>query len=664
MARKKVTNPVEYRGFHEKGKPAKNKAREGDIEFTQPRWWKLDDGAVAGAIRSTIDHMRHVQTSIEMQRQVCARLYGGTTPGTFYGISSDRMHLVHPSLTGRLTYNVIAIVVDAIVSKLCKQAVRPMFLTQGGDYRLQRRAKKLNQFAEGIFYETKFDQLDPIAVRDGCVLGDGPLHVYEDPVTHRVKIERVMPSELYVDEIDGFYGDPRQMHRVKNVDKDQLKAAFGYDENGKEKPDVMAMIDTCGTMTTDDLGGTYQYVSDAIGVAESWHLPSGPDADDGEHAIIIDTGVLFREKWKKTRFPFTRFSWKPRIYGWHGASLAEELIGDQVEMNHLLNLFQKAFRMMAAFRVWIEAGTVPAQHFQDKVGTILEGRPGSQPPVFLTPPALNPQYFQHFHDIEDRAFKKARLSQMTAVGEKPAGLDSGEAQRVYHDIEGEGFQEIGHRREAFHLDAISLVIDVVRDIFEREGKYELKAPVQSAAMPGIRFLRTLDWKNIHMEDDEYVLRCYPVSALPQTPQGKLATVQDLARAGYIDQDTARKLIDFPDLQSVTTLLGAAEDWIMSTLDGIVEDGKYTPPDPWMNLAMAENLAMQEFSLGAANGMEDEKLDMLRTFISQVRDYKAQGVAAMQAQQMAQQPQGAQAGQGVGAPPPVSPLLPPPQQQAA
>lgn len=671
MARKKQpTNTVEFKNMQEKGKPRKGGAlATSTLEYSQPKWWTLNDASAPGAIIQTLRHIQKVQTSIEMQRQVCARLYGGTTPGTFYGISSDRMHLVHPSLTGRLTYNVIAIVVDSINSKLTKSKVRPMFLTQGGDYRLQRRAKKLTQFADGIFYETKFDQLDPIICRDGMVIGDGIAYVYEDPATGRVKIERGLASELFVDEIDGFYSEPTQAHRTKNVDKDKLKASFGYDASGKEKPEIMKMIDECGTSTTDDLGGSFHYVSDSCGVVESWHLPSGPDADDGEHVICIDTGVLFREKWKKTRFPFARFSWKPRMYGWHGASLAEELIGDQVEMNHLLNMFQKAFRMMACFRIAVQTGSVPDQHFQDRIGTIIHVPPGANMPQFLTPPVMNPQYFQHFHDIEERAFKKARISQLTAVGEKPAGLDSGEAQRVYHDIEGEGFQEIGHRREQFHLDVIDLVIDVVRDIFEREKKYELKAPVPSASMPGERFLRTIDWKQVSLDRDEYVLKCYPISALPSTPQGKLATIQDLARAGYIDEETARKLVDFPDLQAVTTLLGAAEDWIMSVLDGVVEDGKYEPPDPWMNLAMAEKLAMQEFSLGAANKMEQEKLDMLRDWVEQVRDFKAQGVAAIQAQQQiatmgAGGPGGPQAGQGVGAPPPVSPLLPPPQQQAA
>jgi hypothetical protein len=602
---------------------------------------------VAGAVKSTVEHIAKRQVALEQQRAICARLYGGMTPGSAYGVTTDRLQIVHPSLTGRLTYNVIAIVVDSLVSKITKSKVRPMFLTQGGDYRIQRRAKKLSQFADGIFYETKFDMLAPTVFRDSCVLADGLVHVFEDLATHRVAIERVLAGELYVDEVDGFYGFPTQMHRAKQVDREKLLEAFGDD------PEAVKAIKACSPGT--NLGAGYQSVADAIGVIESWHLPSSPDAKDGLHVIVCDKGPLFREPWTKMRFPFARLPWKPRIYGWHSAGLAEDLIGTQVEMNHLLYAMQRSFRAMGGFKIAVENGTVPDTHFNDKIGAILHVPKGSMMPQYLTPPALNPQYFEHFERVKSRAFEIARLSQMAATGQASTGLDaSGEARRVQHDIEGEGFQYTGHVYEQFHLDVIALVIDVVRDIFMREKSYKLKAPVGSASLPGQRFLRTIDWKQVNLPEDEYVLKSYPVSALPTTPQGRLATVTDLARAGYIDQPTARKLMDFPDLSQVQTLLGAAEDWIVSTLDKIIEDGEYDPPDPLMNLAMAEQLVMQEIALGSANKMEPEKIEDLRTWLQQVQGLKAKAALASAPPVGAMPP-------GQGAVPeaaPTSPLLPP------
>jgi hypothetical protein len=659
MAIKKGKRGSKYLGdMKEKGTPS----RKGQSKEVPPgaKWWALPEEQIPGALMSTIRHIQQNQTTFEQERMICARLYGGGVPGTSHGTSYDRLQALHPSLTGRLTYNLMAIVIDSLVSKITKENLSTQFVTAGGNYRQQRRAKKLSQFSDGITYETEMDAKGPDVFRDGALMADGIIHTYADWVTKRVRSERVMPSELFVDEVDGFYGTPTQMHRVKMYDREQLLET----EWAKGDKKIAQAIKDNHDTGPDGIGGSYQHLSDMIAVGESWHLPSGVDedgepTDDGKHLIYISNAVLTPEDertWKKRRFPFSFYRWKSAPFGWHGISLARDLIGSQVEMNHLLIMFQRAFRMQAAFRIWVETGTVPDQHFQDKIGTILHGPKGSQPPQFLTPPAMNAQYFQHFNDIKSRAFEIARLSQLSAVGQKPAGLDSGEAQRVYHDIESEGFSYTAKGYEAFRLDVARMQVDVVRDIFESEKNYKLRAPVNSSTIPGQRFLRSIDWASVHLEEEEYVLRGYSTSSLPTTPSGRLATIQDLMRAGLVDAETGRKLLNFPDLAQVQSLLGAAEDWIVSRLDRIIEDGKPEKPDPYMNVKMARQLALQEYSLGAANDMEEPKLDMIRHWLHECDSLEAKAQAALAAQTPDPALQGMP--MGVGAPPQVSPMLPP------
>lgn len=661
MAIKKGKRSAGYLGDM-KEKDAPSRAKRPKDTRAGLKWWNLPEEQISGALMSTIRHIQKMQSSVEQERQICARLYGGMAPSSSYGTSLDRIQSLHPSLTGRLTYNVHAIVIDSLVSKITKENLSTQFVTNGGDYRQQRRAKKLSQFSDGINYETKMDDKGPDVFRDGTMFPEGIVKTFEDPFTHRVKSERVLSSELYVDEVDGFYGEPTQMHHVKMYDREQLLESDWAKDDKKVAEAIKNNHDT----GPQELGGSYEHLSDVIAVGESWRLPSGVDkngepTDDGRHLIYISNAVLTppdEREWKKNRFPFSVYRWKKAPFGWHGIPLARDLIGSQVEMNHLLIMFQRAFRMMAAFRIWVETGTVPDQHFQDRMGTILHGPKGSQPPVFLTPPAMNAQYFQHFKDIKERAFEIARLSAQSAVGTKPAGLDSGEAQRVYHDIEGEGFSYVAKQYEAFRLDVTQMQIDVVRDIYAREKKYHLRAPVSSSTLPGARFLRSIDWKHVAIEEDQYQLRGYSTSSLPNTPAGRLATVQDMMRAGLIDPETGRKLLNFPDLAQVQSLLGAAEDWAMSQLDEIIECENIktlTPPkpDPYMNLTLCERLGIQEYALGAANGMEEEKLGLLRNWIGEVQRMKAKAVAAAT-------PDPALQGvpMGVGAPPQVSPMLPP------
>jgi len=657
----------------EKGAPSRRRGQE--IKPGQ-MWWKLPEDQVPGALMSTLQHIRRDQVSLENENRILSRLYGGRVPSSVFGTPHHAIRGMHPSLSGRLTYNLMAIVMDTLVSKITKENLSTQFITQGGNYRQQRRAKKLTQFADGIRYETKMDDLAPDIFRDGLLSPVGVAHTFADPQTGRVKTERVMSAELFVDYQDGFYGNPTQIHRARMADRDRLLEAWGW-----VSPEVRKAIEN--NHDTGPFGGEFQSLSDQIAVGESWHLPSGLEEDgktptkDGKHIVYISNCILNPEdqrEWNKMRFPFSVFRWKQDTEGWHGIPLGRDLIGSQVEMNHLLIMFQRAFRMQAAFRVWVETGTVPDQHFQDKIGTILHGPKGSQPPQFLTPPALNEQYFRHFDAIKNRAFEAARLSQLSAFGQKPAGLDSGEAQRVFHDIEAEGFSFPQKLYEDFNLDVTSLQVDTVRDIFLEEKKYRLRAPVQSSTLPGQRFLRSLDWRAVQLDEDEYILKGYSTSSLPSTPAGRLATIQDMMRAGLLDPDTGRRLLNFPDLAAVQTLLGAAEDWIMSCLDDIIDNGEQrkltSRPDPYMNLKMAETLGIQEYSLGAANGMEEEKLELLRAWVGEVQRLQsaaqqaalAQQVGAAQAIQAATAPPVAPgangtAPMGVGAPPQTSAMLP-------
>lgn len=650
VKRGKVSQSKHLGSMHEKG--AKVEAKPADVPPGQ-RWW--DDDRVReiqkpGAAWSTVLSILHKRQAFEAQRQLCARLYGGMIPTTAYGTTFDRMQTIHPSLSGRLTHNLFSIILDTIAAKLTRTNLSTQFVTNGGDYRMQRRAKKLSQFADGMSYETKMDELGPQMLMDGLLQNEGILHTYEDWRTHRAVTEQVMPTEMYVDFVDGLYRKPTQMHRVRDVDRTVLAAAF---------PEMEEQIMACRGSAFGATRADLQDLTDNVTVGESWHLPSGVNEDgevtqDGRHMLYLSNCVLTPEDergWDKLRFPFTVYRWKTAPFGWHGISLGQELIGSQMELNHLLIMFQRAFRMMAAFRIWIETGTVPDQHFQDKIGTILHGPHGSQVPQFLTPPALNEQYFRHFDAIKARAYEVARLSMLSAVGQKPAGLDSGEAQRVYHDIESEGFSLAQKGYENALLDVTKLQVDTVRDIVTRtKGKYALHAPVRSSTLLGQRFLRTIDWGKVSLEEDQYIIRGYSTSALPSTPAGRYAMIQDLMRDNLCDAETGRRLLDMPDLIQMNTLLGSAEDWIMSSLDSIVEDGKYRDPDPFMNLTMAKKLGVQEYSLGAPNGMEKSKLEMLRKWCNtcdrllQKANFQAQ-LTLQQTQQAAAKAAGAP---GVGA----------------
>lgn len=598
-------------------------------------WWKLRGEEAAGSIGALLKFLFNHQDARLVQQAICARLYGNMAAVGLNGISMSRMANVSPALRDRISYNVISSVIDTVTAKIGKNKPKPLYLTSGGDYRKQRKAKKLNKFTDGVFYENYAYRLGLEAFRDGAVFGTGAIHVYS--AYGRVKFERVLTSELYVDEIEGFYGEPRQLHRVKNVDRHVL---------ADEMPEARALI--MRTNAAQPQGaGMRPNIADMVTVRESWHLPSGPDAKDGRHVISVDGGTILEEPYERQFFPFAFFHWAKRLYGFWGQGAAERLQNIQLEINKLLWVIQKSMSLAGNQKIWVENGSkIVKDHINNGFGTI--GTYTGTPPLYVTPPVVAPEVYEHLMRLIQLAFEQEGISQLSAAAQKPAGLDSGKALREYNDIESDRFRTIGQNYENLYLDLAKLAIAEVRGIVKEEGDYEVQSTEK-------KFLETIKWSDVDLDDEEYVMQCFPISSLPSEPAGRLQTVTELAQAGYISQRTAKQLMSFPDLEQVDTLENAKQEYLTKILEKMVDEGEYTPPEPFDDLQLAREMALEFYDLGRMQDLEPERLEMLQRFITQIGVYEQQ---AAQAMQPSPAPAGASAPpQASPAPPPVSDLLP-------
>ncbi len=572
-----------------------DKQKEDDANFDK-RWWLSNKTDRANALAKVVGSLGQYDSRRQTQYQISVRMYGNTNIMGVNGLSFSKIASVQSTLRDRVTYNVVQSCVDTITAKIAKNRPKPLFLTSGGDSKMQRKAKKLDKFVDGVFYENEAYKLGVNCFRDGAVFGDGLIHVFKH--YGRVKFERVIPSELFVDPVEAFYGDPRQMHRVKNVDRAVLIDLFPEKKN--------AILRTNGAKI--DQTGFVQHVSDQVTVGESWHLPSGPDAKDGMHVIWLENETLFEEPYNKDYFPFARFQWCPRLYGYWGQSGAEQVQNVQLEINKLLWVIQRSMHLAGTFKIWLKNGSkIPKEHLNNDIGSIITG---DEPPQYLVPPIVAPELYSHLQTLKTQAYEQFGISMLSAASQKPAGLNSGKALREYNDIESDRFITIGQAYERLFLDLAKLAIDVAKEIYEEAGQYQVK-------VPGKKFIETIDWADVDMDNDAYVMRAFPVSSLPNDPAGRLQTVQEYAQAGFIDPMTARKLLDFPDLETVETLANAMDEWICKSLDQIVDEGMYSPPEPEMDLAKAQALTLQYIAQGKVSNLDEDKLELLRMFKSQL-----------------------------------------------
>jgi len=151
-------------------------------------------------------------------------------------------------------------------------------------------------------------------------------------------------------------------------------------------------------------------------------------------------------------------------------------------------------------------------------------------------------------------------------------------------------------------------------------------------------------------DNPFVIQCYDSSSLPRDPAARKQQVIEDMQAGLLDPDEGRRLIEYPDLSQNEKLQNAAEERILKILDDIVEEGLYTPPDPFMNLQLGLKLVTEYYNLYAATNLEEEKMQMLRDFFSQIN-------VLIQAAMPPAPPQAPMQPQAGPEPRPTSPMVP-------
>lgn len=600
-----------------------------------PWWLEKDADRGAALMLTSAAYLKETQAYRYRQAAIYARLYGNQSLYSFAGNNISKMDQTYGLPQERPTFNLIQSVTDTLVSRISQSRPQPVFLTDNGDYKQRNLAKKLNNFILGEFYQTKAYELAQVCLRDALVEGTGVLHVYES-YDHKVMLERVLLTELLIDPNEAMYGEPRQLYRIKLVDRDVLLDAF---------PKLKDKIQNAAKAYPDNSADSSKSVSDLVMVVEGWHLKSGKEAKDGRHMLSISTGHLIDEEWTKDRFPFSFLHYSPRLLGFWAQGVAEQLMGTQMELNSLLFTISRAIKLVGVPRVFQEDGSkVVAAHHNNEVGVIVKYR--GVKPTYEVAPCNAPELYAERDKLIAYGYQQSGVSALQASSQKPQGLDSGEAIRTYDDISTDRFASLSRRYDNLFIDLTYQIIDLAKDIAEEQGSYQTVYPNKNGT-------KEIDLPKAAMIKDNFVVQCFTQSSLPKDPAGRLAKVTEMVQSGMITLQEGRRLLDYPDLEQVEKLANAAEERIFSILDDIIESGKYTSPDPFIDLELATTLTTQYINLYAPAKLEEAKMQKLRDFFTQIQAIKQ---AAMPPPQPGMQT-GVPTPQAAPQPPPQSPLIP-------
>jgi len=600
-------------------------------------WWKAkDQRELCGMLLSTAAYLKETQAYRYRSAAIYARLYGNQSLFSFIGSNTTKMDQATSLPSDRPTFNIIQSATDTLVSRISQSRPAPVFLTDNGDYKERRLAKQLNNFILGEFYQTKTYDKTATMLRDALVEGTGVLKVYRTQ-DDKVGLERVLLTELLTDSNESIYGDPRQMYQLKLVDRAVLEEAFGK----------ASIIDAAEAAYPDNSSESSKTVSDLVMVVEGWRLKSGKNAKDGRHTIACSSGILLDEQWDKDKFPFVFLHYSTRLLGFWAQGLAEQLMGTQMEVNSLLYTISRAIKLVGVPRVFQEDGSkVVKSHHNNDVGVIITYR-GTKP-SYEVAPCVPQELYAQLQRLINYGYQQCGVSALDASSEKPAGLNSGEAIRTYDDISTDRFASLSRKYDNVFVDLAYLMTDQAMDIAKDTGSYQTIYPNKHGT-------KEIDLPEMDLLKDPFVIQCFNMSSLPRDPAGRMQKVTEMIQGGMITLKEGRRLLDYPDLEQVEKLANASEERIFQYLDAMVEDGEYTPPDPFMDLNLAKELCVQYYNLYSSAKLEEDRCEMLRTFYAQILALMQAAIppAPMPGQMPGQQPQ-PQAGPQ---PTPTSPLVP-------
>lgn len=574
-------------------------------------WWKAEnDMQLATELCGTASYLKTNQTYRMRQLACDVRLYCGLSIYSYAGSNVSKMDRTKTLPDDRPTFNLVQACTDTLVSRLSQARPQPKFLTDNADYKQRHLAQRLNSFILGEFYQVKAYEKATKMLRDTIVMGTGCLKVYEGD-DNKVCVDRVLITDLFVDDNDAINGEPQQMLQLKLMDRERLMA------NSPKK--AQGIIDGTPQSYPDNSPDSGRTTADQVMVVEGWKLPSGPDKDapgyiPGRHTIATVNGVVLDEEWHKSKFPFVFMNYSDPFLGFFGQGLATQLFGTQLTLNRILYTIARAITLVGVPRVFIDQHSkVVKSHNNNEIGVMITY--SGNKPMYEVAPCNAPELYNERDKLIQYGFQQCGVSAMQATSQKPQGLDSGAAIRSFDDISTDRFAALSKRYDNVFVDLAYLIADTAKDIAERDGKYQTIYPNKDGTkeidLPAMKFLK-----------DPFVIQCFTESSLPRDPAGRIAAVTEQVQAGMLSIKEGRRLMRTPqDLEENEKLDNASEERIFQVLDKIVENGKYTMPDMFMDLELANQLTVQYINLYLAANLEEDKADQLRTFFKQIQALK-------------------------------------------
>lgn len=580
------------------GEDAKNfdaKTPDGRVS-----WWQEKDEQAGAALVENVrrilldktDYLSACERHLRMYRNLAMQ---GTVPMRILRLADAMGSTLMP----RIGMNVVRPMCNTVKSKIGKTRPRVMFTTDGGGRAQKDLARSRELFVDGLFYQEDVYAKSRRCLLDATVFGHGVMSVASDG--KRPEYARVFPPEFVVDRIEGANCEPRNVQRIRFIDREVLARKFPKFEKQIRgmKPKWMSELNIWWR-TFNSAEHTM------LMVTLGWHLPSEPGADDGRRTIGLEDLTLANDPYKDDEHPFEVIRWSQSPDGFDGMGLAEELVGIQAEINRLVRRIQTSMHLLSNPYVLINqnSGLAPGT-VQGIPGTVLKHN-GLEPKIYA-PQTVHPEVFAHLDRLYQRAFEIAGVSQLSASSKIPANLESGRAILVHEDVQSDRFAdfEIGEWQQ-FH---VRLGIKGIHTAARTGYEVALIDPTSSR-------MRKVKAKDLGLDEDDWICKAWPTSILPATPEGRLDIIERTAAQGLTtDVEEKIELLQDLDITRAMRRKLSGRRYVERIIESMLyHDGPYIAPDSAMPLQKCIAIAQDLYLEGLADGADEDALAKVSSWI--------------------------------------------------
>jgi hypothetical protein len=607
-----------------------------DNDYSKNQWWHKSKAQAPSAMLAQIQNVLMQQRGVQIRTLRACQLYGGygyLTSGRFASAvapkGSTRGGVA--AAQGRVGphYNLIQAACATVQARqLSNGWPHVTALTNDGDFELQHKAALLDQFNEGLEYQTDADAEDTRTLLDCLAIGTG-INKTDHDADNNVRSRRTFPLEVWHEMWDARDQRPRVTYQITTEDRDELAAKY---------PGKKSQIMNMKPQYPLDQGSASDLNTNSIAVWYGWVAPVPGEGQEGRFlAVLGDDTVLEDKPWMR-KAPFRYLRYVDGLTGMLGIGIADLGYGHQQALNSICRAEYMAHSQMSLPRLFARIGSkLNINHLlSSRSGLVLEAL---EPPQVLNFPATTEDFVAWKQWVITSFYEFLRISQMAASGQLPPGLKSGAAIRDYMQQQDIGFAVLGQRVGRYRVECAEDRIAEAKEVYEETGAFDAK-------VIGKKFIETIPWKDIDLAEEEYRLKLYETSALPRTPAGRLAFVQELMQANLITPDVGRKLLQMPDLDDELGLANAAEENAKMTafvlLHGKEADPIPIPDGDLQNLALCIATVKTEALKAINNKAPVWRVNRCRTWL--------QNALTPAIQANAQQMTGA-----MGAPPPPQAL---------